>query len=214
MLQRLAGSLPGLAAAAAAQSPAAGCALALAAAQHACGGAALWRALPATACSQRQPWPHAAPHHHHQQQQQQLRGYAAAKAKGKQQQKGGAKGKKGAPAPKKKVKARLETKPFDDKDPLLQRVVSMLVPQERASQLAESPEAAAAAAVRAKAYSAAKMAEHKAWRSDLASKLALKRAALAALPPALRASAAVEDLEPLPLTRHALYETPPEAYRG
>lgn len=159
--------------------------------------------------------------HHHQQrpplacgplQQQQARGFAAAKAKGKQQQQKG-KGKKGAAAPKKKVKARIESKPMDEKDPLLQRVVAMLVPQPR-SVPAESLEDAAAAAARAKEYSRLKMAEHKAWRARLHEQLQLKRAALAALPPALRAAAAEEDLEPFPLTRHALYETPPEGYRS
>lgn len=146
-------------------------------------------------------------------QQQQTRSYAAAKAKGKQQQKGGAKGKKGQQAPKKKVKQRMESKPFDDKDPLLQRVVSMLVPQEHELP-AESPEQQAEAQARAKAYSSMKMAEHKAWRADLHTKLQLKAAALKALPPALREHALKEDLEPFPLTRNVLYETPPESYRS
>jgi hypothetical protein len=149
-------------------------------------------------------------HHHYQQQQQQLRAYAAAKATGKQ--KGGAKG-KGAAAPKKKPKARIEVKKMDEKDPLLQRVLTMLVPQDR-SPPAEAPEALAANQAHAKAYSSRKMAEHKAWRAGMLDKLRLKQAALAALPPALRLAAAQEDLEPFPLTRHALYETPPEGYRG
>lgn len=83
---------------------------------------------------------------------------------------------------------------------------------------AEAEEAAAAAqeaaAERAKRYSGLKMAEHKAWRRDLSEKLALKRAALRALPPDLRRAASVEDLAPFPLTRNFLFDTPPESYRS
>jgi hypothetical protein len=225
MLQRLAALL---AAKLPAHNSAGGAVAASAAAKHAaaaccCGGS--MRELATAAAAGRWPPPYHSSYHQQQQQQagprvppqswpsqlQQARGFAAAKAKGKQAAKGG---KKGAAAPKKKAKQRLETKPFNDKDPLLQRVVSLLVPQARAPAAAvEAPEAAADACARAKAYSGAKMRAHRAWRAGLHEKLQLKRAALAALPPALRGSAAEEDLEPFPLTRHALYETAPSGYR-
>jgi hypothetical protein len=140
---------------------------------------------------------------------QQVRGAkkkAAAPAKGK-----AAKGK--AAAPSKKGKARLDSTPMDEKDPVLQRVISLLAPQPRAPLEPMSPEAAAAARARAKDYSRRRMEEHIAWRRDLVEKLRLKQAALAALPRDLRAAADVEDLTPFPLTRHFLYDTPPEAYR-
>ncbi|GBF91402.1 hypothetical protein Rsub_04142 [Raphidocelis subcapitata] len=200
LLQRLAGPLAGLLAA---QGGAGAPAAAAAATQHAA-AAAVGTALALA----RGPWP---PAPAQQCQHQQARAFAA--AKGKQQQKGGGKGKKGAPAVKKKQKQRLDVKPFDDKDPLLQRVVALLAPQERPPPPSEAPEAAAEARARAKAYSAAKMREHQAWRADLHGKLQLKRAALRALPQELRAAAEEEDLAPFPLTRHALYETPPESYR-
>lgn len=170
---------------------------------------------------------------------QQTRAFAA--AKGKQQSKQSGKGGKGGKAgagkkgalPAKKPKQRLERAALDEKDPFMARVIGMVIagPSRRASAsggakpkggdaaaaaAAEEEDAALAeeAARRAKAYSGLQMAAHKAWRADLHAKLRLKRAALRALPPALRAPALVEDLEPFPLTRNFLFDTPPESYRS
>lgn len=72
-----------------------------------------------------------------------------------------------------------------------------------------SAEDLAEAERRAKEYSRRKMREHKAWQRDLSTKIKLKDAAIAALPPHLRAAAEVPDLEPFPLNRHIFMETPP-----
>lgn len=140
---------------------------------------------------------------------QQLRG--AAKAT-KKKAAPAAKGKKGQAAPAKKSKQRMETKPFDDKDPLLQKVIAMLVPpaaEPPARSRAEQQELVA----RVKEFSRARMQQHAAWQRDLGTKLALKRAAIQALPPKLRAAALREDRSPFPLTRHFLYDVPPDGYR-
>jgi len=206
-MQRLAGPLLRLA-----QQP---CSSAAAAAAASSSGAPLLQHAHAAAAAAAASSSHS--------QHQQTRPYATAKPKGKQQQKGGAKKGAAAASSKKKGKQRIEAKPFNDKDPLLQRVISMLVPQDSAAatqqqqaafKAAQTPESLAAARARAKEYSRRKMLEHHAWRTDLHAKLQLKAAAVAALPAGLREAAMVEDLEPFPLTRHALYETPPEGYRS
>lgn len=135
-------------------------------------------------------------------------GYAAkAKAgKGKQQQQI----KKGAQA---KKPRRIESVPFPDKDPHIQRVISMLAPQTRSTPQAASEEEAAAIAAKAKAYSRMKMKAYHAWMNDIDTKIKLKRAAIAALPPELQEAAKQEDTTPFPLTRHYLYHSPPEAYK-
>ncbi len=143
---------------------------------------------------------------------------AKAKAAPKKASKAGAKGKKGAGAPPKQQKQRMESRPFNDKDPLMQKVLALLAPPNSFVDAAEvaarrSPEEAAEVMARQKEYSRRKMAEHRAWLADMSTKLKLKRAALSALPPSLRAAAAAEDLTPFPLTRHFLYDTPPESYR-
>lgn len=143
---------------------------------------------------------------------QQQRGAATKKAGGgKKAQpnvKGGRKG--GAAAPKKQ-KQKMEAKAFDEKDPLLQKLVAMLVPaaEPQPRSAADQTELVA----RAREFSRLRMAEHKAWKADLNARLALKKSALAALPPDLRAAAAQEDLAPFPLTRHYLYDAPPDAYK-
>lgn len=53
------------------------------------------------------------------------------------------------------------------------------------------------------------MRAHRAWQRDLTTKLQLKEAAIAALPPHLRAAAEVPDLEPFPANRMMWTETPP-----
>jgi seryl-tRNA synthetase len=62
---------------------------------------------------------------------------------------------------------------------------------------------------RHKEYSRMKMKEHRAWQADLTTKLKLKQAAVAALPPHLRAAAEVPDDEPFPLNRNMWTLTPP-----
>jgi hypothetical protein len=136
-------------------------------------------------------------------------GFAAkvkTKVKGKQQQ-----SKKGAQS---KKPRRVESVPFPDKDPHMQRIISMLAPQTRSPLQAVSVEEAAAIAAKAKAYSRMKMQAHHAWMNDINTKIKLKRAAIAALPPDLQEAAKQEDVTPFPLTRHYYYQTPPEAYRS
>lgn len=53
------------------------------------------------------------------------------------------------------------------------------------------------------------MAEHRQWQADVTTKIKLKAAAVAALPPHLRAAAEVPDDEPFPLNRQMWSETPP-----
>lgn len=62
---------------------------------------------------------------------------------------------------------------------------------------------------RAKDYSRRRMQAHRAWQADLTAKLKLKQAAVAALPPHLRAAAEVPDDEPFPLNREMWSDTPP-----
>ena len=137
-------------------------------------------------------------------------GYAAkTKAKSKQQQQQ-QQSKKSAQS---KKPRRVESVPFPDKDPHMQRIISMLAPQIRSPPQAASEEQAADIAAKAKTYSRLKMKQHHAWMNDIDTKIKLKRAAIAALPLELQEAAKQEDTTPFPLTRHYLYHTPPEAYR-
>eukprot|EP00775_Hariotina_reticulata_P012954 gene12954-13083_t len=122
------------------------------------------------------------------------------------------KGKKGQQGPVKKTKQRMESKPFNDKDPLMQKVVAMLVPPTQAPEQHTRRQQVELEA-RSKEYSRLKMHQHRAWQHDLTVKLRLKQAAIQALPPALRAAALQEDLTPFPLTRHYLYDHPPDSYK-
>jgi len=54
------------------------------------------------------------------------------------------------------------------------------------------------------------MAQHRAWQTDLTTKLQLKLNAIAALPPDLQAAAMVPDLTPFPANRKIWTETPPK----
>jgi len=73
-----------------------------------------------------------------------------------------------------------------------------------------TPEEKAENARRAKEYSRLKMAEHRAWQQDLRTKLALKQAAIAALPEELRADCLTFDVsECPPLNRNIFTHTPP-----
>lgn len=138
---------------------------------------------------------------------QQQRG-AAAKKKTPASGKGA---KKGQQAPAKKQKQKMDTKPFDDKDPLMQKLVAMLVPAREQREYTPQQHRAVAAAVRE--LQRQHNVQHQEWAADMRIKLALKTAALQALPPDLRKTAAEEDLAPFPLTRHFLYDSPPDAYR-
>ena len=53
------------------------------------------------------------------------------------------------------------------------------------------------------------MAQHRQWQADLTTKLKLKQAAIAALPPELQAAAMVPDTSPFPSNRQIWAETPP-----
>lgn len=119
---------------------------------------------------------------------------------------------KGKQQPAKKQKQKLETKPFDEKDPLNQKVISMLIPP-TAEVVQRTHTVQKEMVQRAKDYSRQQMKAHLDWMSDMQTKLQLKRAALQSLPPKLRAAASQEDLRPFPLTRHYLYDSPPESYR-
>lgn len=106
----------------------------------------------------------------------------------------------------------MASKPFDEKDPLNQRLVAMLLPPRPPARAPETESQRAEAESREKAYARMRRAEFNAWRGALADKLALKKAALAALPDALRVEALREDLAPFPLARNALFDAPPSAY--
>ena len=53
------------------------------------------------------------------------------------------------------------------------------------------------------------MREHRAYQTDLTTKLKLKQAAVAALPPRLRAAAEVPDFTPFPTNRLIWMDSPP-----
>ena len=53
------------------------------------------------------------------------------------------------------------------------------------------------------------MHEERQWQADLSTKLQLKLAAVAALPPHLREAAMVPDMSPIPSNRRVFTETPP-----
>ncbi|KAL4458571.1 hypothetical protein ABPG75_013436 [Micractinium tetrahymenae] len=93
-------------------------------------------------------------------------------------------------------------------DGRLQKVMRMLESQE-VETVEVSEEDYLEGMRRAKEYSRRKMQEHRDWQADLTLKLKLKNAAVAALPPHLRAAAEVPDLEPFPLNRQMWTETPP-----
>lgn len=141
---------------------------------------------------------------------QQVRGAKAQAKKKNAPQKG--KQLKGKQQAAKKQKQKLETKPFDEKDPLNQKVIAMLVPP-AAEPVQRTHRIQAEMVQRAKEFSRQQMKAHLDWMSNMKAKLQLKKAALQALPPELRAAASQEDLRPFPLTRHYLYDSPPEAYR-
>jgi len=148
---------------------------------------------------------------------QQLRGAKAA-AKGGAKKGNTKKGAVSGAGAKKKQKLRVASKPFDERDPLNQRLVAMLLPPLPAADLSASLSAQQQdqeqeeARQREREYARRRRLEFNAWRSDLADKLKLKRAALAALPAALRADALREDLAPFPLARNALFDAPPSRY--
>lgn len=142
-----------------------------------------------------------------------LQQYRGAKAQAKKKntaQKG--KQLKGKQQGAKKQKQKLETKPFDEKNPLNQKVIAMLIPP-AAEPVQRTHQVQAEMVQRAKEFSRQQMKAHLDWMTDMKVKLQLKNAALQALPPGLRAAAKQEDLRPFPLTRHYLYDSPPEAYR-
>jgi ribosomal protein S10 len=62
---------------------------------------------------------------------------------------------------------------------------------------------------RAKEYSRLKMQQHRQWQIDLTTKLKLKQAAIAALPPDLQVAALVPDETPFPSNRQIWTDTPP-----
>jgi hypothetical protein len=120
--------------------------------------------------------------------------------------------KKGQQLTGKKIKQKMDSKPFDEKDPLMQKLIAMLVPaQEQQQYTSEQIEVLKAAG---KAARQEHNRQHQAWSADMHVKLRLKLAALKALPPHLRAAAEEEDLTPFPLTRHFLYDSPPDAYKS
>ena len=106
----------------------------------------------------------------------------------------------------------MATKPFDEKHPLNQRLVAMLLPPRPEARQEETDAQRADAEARERAYARARRREFNAWRRRLSDQLSLKKAALAALPGALRVEALREDLVPFPLARNALFDAPPSAY--
>ncbi|KAI7841899.1 hypothetical protein COHA_004428 [Chlorella ohadii] len=93
-------------------------------------------------------------------------------------------------------------------DSRLQKVLKMLEPRE-VEEIEISAEDYAEGVRRSKEYSRRKMQEHREWQTDLTTKLKLKLAAIAALPPHLAAAAQVPDDELFPLNRQMFNDTPP-----
>ncbi|GAB4821890.1 hypothetical protein N2152v2_008936 [Parachlorella kessleri] len=90
----------------------------------------------------------------------------------------------------------------------MQKLLKALEPREE-EEVQMTPEDLAEAERRAKEYSRRKMAEHRAWQRDLTTKLRLKEAAIAALPPELQAAAREPDYTPFPPNRQMFTDTPP-----
>ena len=85
-----------------------------------------------------------------------------------------------------------------------------LKPMEYKEPLPLTPEEKAENAKRAKEYSILKMQAHRAWQQDLKDKLALKMAAIAALPEELRQDCLTFEVsESPPLNRNIFTLTPP-----
>lgn len=99
-----------------------------------------------------------------------------------------------------------------DGDPRLLAVVEMLTRPDELTELKETPEQYREALKKTEEYMKNRIKRDEAWAADLADKHALMRAALEALPPALRAKAEKPDLAPFPPNRGFLFETPPKAY--
>lgn len=136
----------------------------------------------------------------------------AAKAKGKGAGRNAPKGKNVKQQGGKKAKLRIESVPFNDKDPHLMRIINMLTPAAARAAPSSSAGSDPQLSARAREYGWRCRREHLERMTDLGTKLHLKRAALQSLPRKLRAMAMVEDLRPFPLTRNFLYATPPTAY--
>ncbi len=93
-------------------------------------------------------------------------------------------------------------------DTRLNTILAALAPK-AAPPPPPTPEEAAADAARAREHSRRLMAAHRELQADLSTKLRLKQAAVAALPPDLRAAAEVPDLAPFPANRRIWTESPP-----
>lgn len=96
----------------------------------------------------------------------------------------------------------------NSKDKRLQTLLKVLEPAKIAEKK-YSAEQLRDAAVRSKEYSRRKMAEHRAWQSDLTTKIQLRDAAIAALPHGLREAAEEVDYTPFPADRLVATHTPP-----
>jgi hypothetical protein len=94
-------------------------------------------------------------------------------------------------------------------DTRLNTILAALAPKAAPPPPPPPPEEAAADAARAREHSRRMMAAHRELQADLSTKLRLKQAAVAALPPDLRAAAEVPDLAPFPANRRIWTESPP-----
>ena len=106
-------------------------------------------------------------------------------------------------------KSQKAQKPSEERgDPCMSKWLSILQPSpDTPAKL--SPEELQIAAARAQEYSRRKMAAHRLNQQDLVNKIALKQAALAALPPELHTEASREEWVQFPLNRQPPYLTPP-----
>lgn len=94
------------------------------------------------------------------------------------------------------------------KDKRLQMLLKVLEPGE-IKEKKHTADELKDAETRSKEYSRMKMAEHRAWQTDLTNKIRLRDAALAALPAELRISAGEPDYTPFPTDRLVATHTPP-----
>ena len=102
--------------------------------------------------------------------------------------------------------------PFNDKDTFTQRVISFLLPAAEERALVESEAEKAAGRARWLEYDRHCLQEHMAWQATISGRLALRMAALRALPPELQEHARQPDLTPLPPARNVYFDAPPTAY--
>lgn len=101
-------------------------------------------------------------------------------------------------------------------NPKMQQIIDMLLAGASESEQRLSDSALAGmdreAEGRMRSYLQLKVKEEEAWRKDMRTKFMLQRAAMWALPVALREKAAIPDMSPFPPNRKFMFDSPPREY--